>query len=280
MSGGGGLSQAQRDHERLQAAREAACNVCGEAVGPAPTVCPSCDTPYHFDCWEYSGGCGVYACTSQARRPPNPQAPLLPGKLGMPHKKAGSHAGYLWAPPGAVLTVFASEAVAVPLIFFGNPSGYLFLGVMVLALLYIAFSSEHHYLDFDRGKITRAKALFGVDFVEVDRAELADFELLSLRPVLEKGARRTIPPAPPKAYEMVARYPDARAPFVLSPPLAVGSEVLATAVDLLGRIRASQAFRVRLPPSLAPVLPAGGEGRDGKSGAGAFDSGSEESAAV
>jgi hypothetical protein len=27
------------------------------------TVCPGCQAPYHAECWEYNGGCGVYGCS-------------------------------------------------------------------------------------------------------------------------------------------------------------------------------------------------------------------------
>jgi hypothetical protein len=41
-----------------------ACAICqtviarGEPVG----ACPSCDAPYHADCWQENGGCGSYGC--------------------------------------------------------------------------------------------------------------------------------------------------------------------------------------------------------------------------
>ncbi len=44
------------------ATREAVCQVCGCAVTDLPVRCGRCGTPHHDDCWEYNGGCSVYAC--------------------------------------------------------------------------------------------------------------------------------------------------------------------------------------------------------------------------
>jgi len=51
----------------------AVCQVCGEEMNDK-VYCSDCRTPHHSDCWEYYGGCSVYACggkrslKSQARR--------------------------------------------------------------------------------------------------------------------------------------------------------------------------------------------------------------------
>lgn len=38
------------------------CQVCGDEVTSNKVVCRRCRTPHHRDCWEYNGGCSVYAC--------------------------------------------------------------------------------------------------------------------------------------------------------------------------------------------------------------------------
>jgi predicted amidophosphoribosyltransferase len=40
------------------------CAVCQSmiAAGESTAACPACGAPYHPECWEYNGGCGVYGC--------------------------------------------------------------------------------------------------------------------------------------------------------------------------------------------------------------------------
>ncbi len=47
---------------RVSAPEEAMCRVCGCAVTAPVARCASCRTPHHQDCWDYNGGCSVYAC--------------------------------------------------------------------------------------------------------------------------------------------------------------------------------------------------------------------------
>ncbi len=47
---------------------ETHCPVCGEAIGPAPEICPDCKTPHHWDCWEYNGGCAIYSCPRKVKK--------------------------------------------------------------------------------------------------------------------------------------------------------------------------------------------------------------------
>lgn len=231
----------------LRAERDSPCPVCGEAVGPAPTPCPVCETPHHFDCWEFSGGCGIYGCGARVRRR-QPAPPVLPGKLGMPVRRAGAYAGHLWAPPVATVLVYVFEALAILLLFLEDPIGWFFLGGMVASLVWIGISSEHYYLDFDRQMVTKAKALFGHDVWEWDVEPLAELSHLALQEAdLGEGAAPHL--------EVVAHYPDGRPPLPLSPPLAADSEACLAAADLLRRVQASQAFPARLPAALA--LPPG-----------------------
>ena len=41
---------------------EAMCEICGESIDSDAVVCRRCKTPHHRDCWEYYGGCSIYAC--------------------------------------------------------------------------------------------------------------------------------------------------------------------------------------------------------------------------
>ncbi|MBI4863314.1 MAG: hypothetical protein HY815_24065 [Candidatus Riflebacteria bacterium] len=38
------------------------CPICREQIGADPVYCTTCLTPHHRACWEYGGGCAVYAC--------------------------------------------------------------------------------------------------------------------------------------------------------------------------------------------------------------------------
>jgi hypothetical protein len=42
------------------------CALCQTAIAPgeATTSCPGCAAPYHADCWQEVGGCGVYGCAN------------------------------------------------------------------------------------------------------------------------------------------------------------------------------------------------------------------------
>jgi len=42
------------------------CPVCADALGDAPPRCGRCDTGHHRECWDYVGGCAVFACKDAA----------------------------------------------------------------------------------------------------------------------------------------------------------------------------------------------------------------------
>jgi len=42
------------------------CPVCSHDVGPDGRVCPGCTTAHHADCWDYFGGCSIYACAGRS----------------------------------------------------------------------------------------------------------------------------------------------------------------------------------------------------------------------
>ena len=50
-------------HNLDQAAR---CPVCGCDVQHRAVLCPTCDTPHHQDCWEYTGTCAIFGCPGAA----------------------------------------------------------------------------------------------------------------------------------------------------------------------------------------------------------------------
>lgn len=47
-------------------ATDAECPVCGEALETESRQCAECHAPHHPDCWDYFGGCAIYACGSTA----------------------------------------------------------------------------------------------------------------------------------------------------------------------------------------------------------------------
>ena len=40
------------------------CPVCASRIGGEVHTCERCDTPHHTDCWDYNGGCAIFACSS------------------------------------------------------------------------------------------------------------------------------------------------------------------------------------------------------------------------
>lgn len=44
------------------------CPVCGTAVEEDRSLCARCRTPHHKDCWNYLGGCAIFACAGRPRR--------------------------------------------------------------------------------------------------------------------------------------------------------------------------------------------------------------------
>lgn len=81
------------------------CTVCGCKIldGPA-TSCPRCDTPHHTDCWDYNGGCGIFACN------PNTKAVVV-GKPGAVPVR--SRAGLLLA-AGLLIGLVGAQSMRRP----------------------------------------------------------------------------------------------------------------------------------------------------------------------
>src|SRR5579862_529126 len=45
-----------------------ACPICANPLDAGARSCPACATPHHADCWNYFGGCAIYACTNRGGR--------------------------------------------------------------------------------------------------------------------------------------------------------------------------------------------------------------------
>jgi len=45
-----------------QIINEAVCQICSENITTDMVFCRRCKTPHHAECWQYFGGCAVYAC--------------------------------------------------------------------------------------------------------------------------------------------------------------------------------------------------------------------------
>lgn len=242
--------------------RELACPVCGEGVGAAPTRCPICETPHHFDCWEYNEGCGVYGCNAQPKARPEGKdvgTVDLPAKLGLPHKRTGSYAGVWWVPPGAGAAAIGFELIGILAFAAGNTlAGAGWMAAMVGCLVWIGLSSIHYYVDFEKMRISKAKAFLGRDIFEWGVLDLAKVERLEIR-----RTEHWVPGDPngPKAiYRVVAvKKPSwgVQGELEICPPMREGEPILGDVADLFRRIHASHAFAVRMPEEIRALPPPG-----------------------
>lgn len=246
--------------------QERSCPVCGEVVGPAPTTCKICDTPHHFDCWEYNAGCGVYGCSSrpaEPRKAPSENSVDLPAKLGMPYKRTGSYAGVWWVPPLAGAATIAFELAGILLLNAG--SGFLgaaCIAGMCLSILWIAFTSVHYYVDFETLKVTKAKSLLGQDLLEWEIADLDQISHLEVERMTPETHPGSIPQGASRGdsrtfYRILAVYknPGFQKGIEIAPPVPPESPVLAEVADLFRRIEASGAFQVKMPQFVRRLLP-------------------------
>jgi hypothetical protein len=55
------------------------CPVCKTCITAVLRVCPRCDTGYHTECWDYSGGCSVFGCDARPVAAPEALDPPKPG---------------------------------------------------------------------------------------------------------------------------------------------------------------------------------------------------------
>jgi hypothetical protein len=242
-----------------EADREAACPVCGEGVGAAPTRCRICDAPHHFDCWEYNEGCGVYGCNAQ----PKPRAKAadagtvdLPAKLGLPHKRTGSYAGVWWVPPGAGAAAVGFELVGILAFAAGNSlAGAGWMAAMVGCLVWIALSSVHFYVDFEKMRISKAKAFLGRDLIEWGVLDLANVERLEVRGTATLLPGQTLPTRVYRVLAVQKTRWGRQAELEICPPMQEGDETLSEVADLFRRIHASHAFTVRMPEEVRELAP-------------------------
>lgn len=237
-------------------AKDAPCPVCGEAVGAAPTKCPTCATPHHFDCWEYNEGCGVYGCKAKVRREPVAEANTvaLPAKLGMPHKRVGSYAGVWWVPPFEGLTAVLFEVLAIASLSGGHVGlGLGALAAMVATIAFIAVSSVRYYVDFEHRMITKAKSVAGRDLLEWNVESLDGIESLELR--LVHDGLSQLGGAPPLVQVLAIPKALGYRPLEIAPPLRLDEPGVRELADLFRRIRASGAFAVTMPEEVARLEP-------------------------
>ena len=114
---------------RVAAITVGRCLICGTDLEVPVFDCPSCATPHHSACWQWTGGCAVYGCArrprtvrerlrdeelervaevaERQRRAPLPRMPSGPG-VRLPEPPEGDRAfaapvGVTGAPAGSVL---------------------------------------------------------------------------------------------------------------------------------------------------------------------------------
>jgi hypothetical protein len=49
-------------------AQRGECPVCANPLDGETRRCSACATPHHVDCWDYFGGCAIYACARRGGR--------------------------------------------------------------------------------------------------------------------------------------------------------------------------------------------------------------------
>lgn len=254
-----------RDRSQLR------CPICGDEVGKAPTNCPFCNTPHHFDCWEYAGGCGVYGCSAKPRTPgaTAPENTIdLPAKLGLPHKRTGSYAGVWWVPPIAGVLSIVCEVMAIGSMAAGSGgAAALWLSGMLACLVWIAFSSVHYYVDFEKMRISQAKSFLGRDLIEwgvEDLKRISHLEVQKVPSPLEylQGTDPAGPSSPATGttqFRVLAVYQQqglfSRGPIEICPPLLLGEESMREVADLFRRIEASHAFPVKMHRAVKALPP-------------------------
>jgi len=98
------------------------CQICGWRIETGPVEsCERCETPHHKDCWEFNGGCAVYACNPHTRAQPIKKAGALSWGLRLPLLGAlivalGVYEGYRPPPEPARIVATAQEGTGtIPL---------------------------------------------------------------------------------------------------------------------------------------------------------------------
>lgn len=214
------------------------CPVCGEpAVGGMS--CPVCATQHHGECWEYNRGCSVYGCREGPgwRSAPDPGESGRPaGKILLAHMGVGRFDGFFFVPylAGALTILCELVWLLAPALGRYALSNAGFLG-MWACVLWIALSSERHYLDLDRRALTRAKAILGFELAEWVVWPLARVKRLALVP--EPSGRSYLLAAVDREDSLLP----------LAPAVRRDDPAFAEILGLLARLKANNVFPVEVP---------------------------------
>ncbi len=182
----------QEDTEKI-----ASCPVCGEAIGPAPEICPDCKTPHHWDCWQYNGGCATYACPRKVKPRTDKNSPKPPDKIPFPVLKAGTFLGVFHVRVTTAFFAFFFEFLAIVFHFDKSPLGvflcYLFMGGMFAALIWSALTAEIYNIDIAKKRISKSLLFLNKEILEWGVCSLATVEKLYHRPdPVTKGKKRIL----------------------------------------------------------------------------------------
>jgi hypothetical protein len=145
-----------------------------------------------------------------------------------------------------------------------STAGWGWVAGIVLTLVWIAFSSVHYYVDFEKMRISKAKSFLGRDVVEWGVIDLDRISHLEVRRVLTtseyllgeaEGSSATLQ----SQFRVLAVYKGqgllTPAPLEICPPLLLAEESMRDVADLFRRIEASHAFEVRIHDSVRRLPP-------------------------
>ena len=240
------------------------CPVCGEEIGAAPEICPACETPHHWDCWEYNGGCATYGCPIKTRkpkkRPPRPTAaeePAVPsGKIPFPRLEAGAFLGFFFVTAPTAVFAIACELAAVSFYAQGSSAaGVACLFGIVAALVWAAITAECYNLDLVGGRISRSKLLLGREIFEWGITPLRNLRSLDVVPCTYQN----------KVMRCLVGHLHSGGRLELAPPFLPGSADEEAVRGLLAKIEGGTTIRMgpgtRLPGRNegTSALPDGGE---------------------
>jgi len=54
--------------EMVSSSASGKCPVCSTPIGSTRSLCNSCQTPHHRECWAYNEGCAVFACSCKEKQ--------------------------------------------------------------------------------------------------------------------------------------------------------------------------------------------------------------------
>lgn len=238
------------------------CPVCGEEVGAAPEICPACDTPHHWDCWEYNGGCATYGCPIKTRKPkkrpvmaaPSDGASAVPDKIPFPRLEAGAFLGFFFVTAPTAIFAIACELAAIT--FMGQGATGLMVAAvagMFCALLWAATTAECYNLDLVKGRISRSKLFLGKEIFEWGIAPLRNLRSLDVVPCSYQN----------KVMRCLVAHLHSGGRLELAPPFLPASKDEQTVRELLVKIEGGTTIQMgpgaRLPGTGrgASALPSG-----------------------